>query len=412
MSEIQPEQKPVVLDAKPTKTKSKSVSKTTFFYSLVLVTIVAFIMGTRSDQLIAAIAPVFGVKTSAQTLDLSAVQTTFQQLKANYDGTLDTQALIDGASRGLVAAAGDRYTVFMDKKETQDFEKELSGEVSGIGAEIGVRSGEPTILRVITDAPAQKAGLEAGDTLLGVNDESTKGATAEDAAQKVRGVEGTSVKITIKRGEETKEFTITRAKISDPSVRSRVQDGVGILTISRFDADTGSLARKAAQDFVDQGVRGVIVDLRDNGGGYLDAAREVSNIWLNNQSIVTEKTGDKVVESYTSGTNPVLAGVKTIVLVNGGSASASEIVAGALQDHKAAMLLGEKTFGKGTVQKLIPFSDGAQLKVTVARWFTPNGKNITKEGITPNAEVALTAADMDAGKDPQLDAALGRLGQK
>lgn len=412
MSEIQPEQKPVVLDEKPTKIPSKSVSKTTFFYSLVLVMLVAFIAGTRSDQLIAAVAPVFGVKTTAESLDLSAVQTTFRQLKTNFDGTLDTQALIDGASRGLVAAAGDRYTVFMDKKETQDFEKELSGEVSGIGAEIGVRSGEPTILRVINDAPAQKIGLEAGDTLIAVNGESMQGATADTAAQKIRGDEGTSVKVTIKRGQEVKDFTITRAKISDPSVRSRVQDGVGIMTISRFDSDTGGLARKAAQDFVSQGVYGVIVDLRDNGGGYLDAARDVSSIWLKSQLVVTEKTGGKVTQSYQSDADPVLAGVKTIVLVNGGSASASEIVSGALQDHKVATLLGEKTFGKGTVQKLIPFANGTQLKVTVARWYTPNGKNITKEGITPDTIVQLTAADTDAGKDPQLDAALGQLSQK
>jgi len=409
VSEINTESTPAIVSAKP---KGKNVSKTTFLYSLVFVMIVAFIAGTRSNQLIAAVAPVFGVKASAETLDFNEVQNTYRQLKANYDGALDTQTLIDGASRGLVAAAGDRYTVFMDKKETQEFEKELSGEVSGVGAEIGVRSGEPTILRVITDAPAQKAGLEAGDTVVAVNDEVMKGATADVVAQKIRGDEGTSVKVSIKRGQDIKDFTITRAKISDPSVRSRVQDGIGILTISRFDSDTGALARKAAQGFVSQGVRGVILDLRDNGGGYLDAARDVSGIWLKDQLVVTEKSGDKVTDTYKSDSNPVLAGVKTVILVNGGSASASEIVAGALQDHKTATLLGEKTFGKGTVQKLVPFQNGTQLKVTVARWYTPNGKNITKEGIAPDTKVQLTAADMDAGKDPQLDAALQQMAQK
>ena len=389
--------------------QKKGISKGTYFFSVVLILIVGFIAGTRSDELFASIAPVFGIKTSSDTLDLKSVQDTYRQLKANYDGSLDTGALVDGASRGLVAAAGDRYTVFMDKKESAEFEKELSGEVSGIGAEIGVRSGEPKILRVIPEAPAEKAGVQAGDQIIGINDESAKGMTAEDAAKSIRGDEGTSVKLTLKRGDETKEFTITRAKVSDPSVRSSVQNGVGILTISRFDGETGTLARQAAEDFKKQNVRGVVLDLRDNGGGYLEAAKDVAGIWLNNKVVVTEKSGGKVTDTINSAGSPVLEGVKTVVLVNGGSASASEIVAGALQDHKAATLVGEKTFGKGTVQKLVPLADGRQLKVTVARWYTPGGKNITKEGISPDTKVQLTSSDSDAGKDPQLEAALGTI---
>ena len=387
-------------------TSSRGVTRAWYIAIVCAVAISSFVAGTRSDQLWAAIAPVFGIKASSDTLDLLSVQRTFQKLKANYDGTLDTNALIDGANRGMVAAAGDRYTVFMDKSEADAFNKELNGEVSGIGAEIGVRSGQPTILRTLANSPAEKAGVQAGDVILGVNDLSMRGASAADVAEKVRGEADTTVKLTLKRGNDTKEFTITRAKVSDPSVRTSVKDGVGIMKISRFDDQTGTLASEAARSFKDQNVKAIILDLRDDGGGYLDAARQVASLWLDKKVIVTERTGDTVTGTLKADGSPLLGGIKTVVLVNGGSASASEIVAGALQDHKAATLIGEKTFGKGTVQKVIELPGGRILKVTVARWYTPNGKNITKEGITPDMSVVLTSTDMDAGRDPQMDAAL------
>lgn len=392
-------------DGQAHRMRKNTVSKNTFILSMAFVALVAFVAGTRSSQLYASVAPLFGIKASADTLDMQLVQKTFQELKANYDGTLDTNKLIDGAARGMVAAAGDRYTVFMDKTEADDFAKQLSGEVSGIGCEIGVRSNQPTIIRVLTDSPAEQAGVKANDVIVAVNGESVVGADSATVAEKIRGEAGTSVKVKVARGEEAQEFTITRAKISDPSVRWSVKDGVGTMVISRFDQDTGELARKAATEFKSQGVKGVILDLRDDGGGYLDAARDVAGIWLDNKVVVTEKTDGKVTDTVSSTSNPVLAGVKTIVLVNGGSASASEIVAGALQDYKVATLVGEKTFGKGSVQKLIDLPDGRELKVTIAKWYTPNGKNITKEGITPDQKVQLTSDDMNAGRDPQADAA-------
>ena len=386
--------------------RQKSISPGTFFFAIVVAVIIAFIAGTRSDQMLASIAPLFGAKISTDSLDLSSVEETYRYLDGNYDGPLDKQALIDGASRGLVEAAGDRYTVFMDKKEAEEFEREMSGEISGVGAEIGVRSGEPKILRVIPEAPAEKAGVLANDQIVGINEESAEGMTAEDAAKKIRGPEGTSVKLTLKRGEDFKEISITRAKVSDKSVRWSVENGIGILKLSRFDDQTAELSRTAADEFKRQGVKGVILDLRDNGGGYLDAARDVASIWLDRQVIVTEKEGDKVIDQIKGTGSPVLNDVKTVVLVNGGSASSSEIVAGALQDYNKAALIGEKTFGKGTVQKIVPLSDGRQLKVTIARWYTPNGKNISKEGIAPDTTVQLTAADTDAGRDPQQQAAI------
>jgi len=382
------------------------VSKSTFFVSIALVALVGYIAGTRSDQLYAAIAPVFGIKASADSLNTSVLQDAYRNLKANYDGKLDADALSDGAVRGMVAAADDRYTVFMDKKEAEEFNRGLSGQVSGIGSEIGRRSNQPTVLRVLNDSPAEKAGVKSGDVFVAVNGESVEGKDASAVASRVRGEAGTSVKLTMKRGESTVDFTIVRAQVSDPSVRWSVSDGVGTMIISRFDAQTASLARQAASELKSQGVKAVIVDLRDNGGGYLNAARDVAGIWLNNQIVVTEKAGDKVTDEVKTGSSAILDGMKTILLVNRDSASASEILAGALQEHGKATLVGQKTFGKGTVQKVLNLADGRLLKVTVARWYTPRGKNITKEGITPETIVELTADDMNAGRDPQRDKAM------
>jgi carboxyl-terminal processing protease len=390
--------------------ESTRVSRTVYFFSIAIIAVVGFVLGTRSNDLLATVGPIFGFKITSSTLDLSAVQKTYHELKANYDGKLDTQKLIEGASRGLVSAAGDQYTVYMNAKEAAEFNKDLSGDIGGgIGAEIGIRSNKPTIIRVLANNPAEKAGLKAGDTILAVNDEGAASWTADKTATEIRGEAGTTVKLVVARGNDTKEFTITRQVVNNPSVVGSVQDEIGILTISRFDEQTATLARQAADSFKQQNVRGVILDLRGNGGGYLSAAQEVAGLWLNDKIVVSERVNGKVTDELRSGSDAVLEGIPTVVLVNGSSASASEIVAGALQDYKKATLVGEKTFGKGSVQKVIDLSSDAILKVTVARWYTPNGKNITKEGITPDQVVELTASDADAGKDPQLSKALMKL---
>ena len=395
--------------ATPTK-DGAGISKSVFFLSIAVVAVVGFIAGTRSNELLAVIAPIFGIKVETGTLQLSSVQKTYQELKANYDGDIDTQKLTDGASRGLVEAAGDQYTVFMDAKEATEFEKDLKGEIGGgVGAEIGVRGGKPTILRVLSGNPAEKAGVKPGDIIATVNDQPTNGWNAEKTAGEIRGEVGTTVKLGLIRNNEPEEFTITREKVTNPSVQARVQDGIGILALSRFDNETGNETRKAAQSFKQQNVKGVILDLRGNGGGYITAAQEVAGLWLDNKLVVTEKAHGNVVDELRSGSDPILAGIPTVLLVNGSSASASEIVAGAFQDYKTATLIGEKTFGKGTVQKVLDLGAGTKLKVTVARWYTPNGKNITKDGISPDETIELTAQDTDAGRDTQLDGALKRL---
>jgi carboxyl-terminal processing protease len=387
--------------------KTQSLSKNSLLLIVAATAIIGFVAGTRSNDILAAVGPVFGIKVHTGTLDLSSVQGTYQKLAANYDGTLDSQKLIEGASRGMVAAADDPYTVYMDAKEATDFNNDLSGNIGGgIGAEIGLREEKPTVIRVLKDNPAEKAGLAAGDQIVAVNDQVAAGQSVDKIVANVRGEAGTTVKINVLRAGVPKEFTVTRDTINNPSVDSKVEGGVGVLTISRFDSQTGSLARKAAQQFKDKGVKSVILDLRGNGGGYLGAAQDVAGLWLKDKVVVSERTGGKTTEELKTGADALLSGIPTVVLVNGGTASASEIVAGALQDHGAAKLLGEKTFGKGSVQQVLDLSEGAVLKVTIAKWYTPKGNNINKQGISPDQTVVLSQQDASTGNDPQLQAAL------
>ncbi|MEP7205036.1 MAG: S41 family peptidase, partial [Candidatus Saccharibacteria bacterium] len=311
-----------------TRTK-KPLSNNLLFLIIAATAVVGFFAGTRSDQILGVVGPVFGLKTYSGSIDLSSVQATYKALKANYDGTLDDKALAEGANKGLVAAAGDAYTLYMNSKEISAFENDLSGTIGGgIGAEVGLRQDKITILRTLKSNPAEAAGLKAGDIVQSINDQSTAGKTVEQAVTQIRGDAGTTVKLSILRGTEVKQFTVTRATISNPSVDSSVKDGVGSLTISRFDGETGTLARAAARDFKSQGVKAVILDLRGNGGGYLTAAQDVAGLWLTDKVVVSERTGGKVTEELKSGKDAILVGIPTVVLVNSSSASASEIVAG------------------------------------------------------------------------------------
>jgi carboxyl-terminal processing protease len=339
-------------------------------------------------------------------LDLSSVQSTYQAVQDNFDGDIDEAKLVEGANRGLVNALGDQYTVYMNKKESTQFDDSLTGNIGGgIGVELSLRGGLPTVVRVLRDNPAEKVGMAVNDVVTEVNGESMEDKTTTEIVTYIRGDAGTTVKVIVYRDGQPKEFTLTREVVNNPSVYGSVENGVGIMTISRFDEKTGSLARALATEFKTAGVNSVVLDLRGNGGGYITAAQDVAGIWLDKQVVVTEKKGDKVTDELKTGSNPILNGVPTVVLINSSSASASEIVAGAMRDHKAATLMGEKSFGKGSVQKLVGLSDGTMLKVTVARWYTPSGLNISEKGITPDTTVVRSIDDLNANRDPQLDAA-------
>lgn len=377
-----------------------------WFLTLVIVAIVSFVAGARSDALFANVAPAFGVRTSNKTIDLSSVQKTYQELIANYDGKLDTQKLIYGANRGLVEAAGDPHTAYMDPDETKEFDKSLSGQIGGgIGAEIGLRNNKPTIIKPLENSPAQKAGIKAGEAIVKVNDEASSDWSVEKVVSKIRGEVGTSVKLTLLSGGQTREVSVVRQNIVSPAVESEIDGEIGILKVNRFGDDTVSLSRKYASEFVEKGVKKVILDLRNNPGGTVGAAQGLLGIWLDNQIAMTERRGSEIVKTLRTTGTPILGNMKTVVLINGNSASASEITAGALREYGKATLVGQKSYGKGSVQIVLGLPGGSQMKVTEARWYTPKGKNIDKTGIEPDIKVDLSSDDVNNNVDPQMDKA-------
>jgi carboxyl-terminal processing protease len=395
-----------VEDPRTKNAKKPAITMTQIFLFLLAI-VIAFIAGTRSDYILATLT---GRTIGSTSLDLSSVQALYRELSGSFDGELDDQKLIEGAKRGMVEAVGDPYTVYFTAEEAKEFLGELEGTFEGIGAELSRKESVLTIVSTIDGSPAKKAGLQAGDTILMVNDKPTSDWSVEEAVKNIRGAKGTTVKLTIARPGQDKalEVSVVRDQITDPSVKTEITaDNIGIIRITRFgQSDTVQLARQAAREFKDKGVRGVVLDLRGNGGGYLESSVDIASLWLNNKVVVTERTGGVVIDTLKSRGEPILEGVPTVVLVNEGSASASEILAGALSDNKAARIVGAKTYGKGVVQDVRSLGDGGSLKVTIASWFTPNGKNISKAGITPEIIVELSEEDVAAARDPQKDKAL------
>lgn len=387
------------------------LTRSTFLLIILVVAIVAFAVGTRGNDIMAAVGPALGFKVPHGQVDLSSVENTYRQLSANFDGKLNTQKLIEGANKGLVDAAGDQFTVYLSARDAAAFTNDLEGNVgAGIGAEISVRHNQPTISQILPNNPAGKAGLRADDVITKVNGTSTSGWSATKTADAIRGKAGTTVKIQIQRAGTPHQYSLTRAVINNPSVTSYIKNGIGVMQISRFDDQTGTLAQSVAQKFKVNHVHGVVVDLRDNGGGYVDAAQAVASIWLNDKTVVVEKTHGKVTSTVTSDNDPILGSIPTVILVNANTASASEIVSSALRDHHKATLVGEQTYGKGTMQEIVNMKGGSELKVTIAHWYTPNGKTINHKGLTPDKKVPLTEKDFNAGRDPQMAAALQILG--
>jgi len=334
----------------------------------------------------------------------------YSQLLDNFDGEISQEDIIDGQKEGLVKAAGDPFTEYLSVSETKDFNEGLNGQFEGIGAELGKEGSFVVIVAPIKGTPADEAGIQPQDIIIEIDGESAADISISEAVNRIRGPKGETVTLAIIREGEQIEVPIVRDTISIASVESAIEGDLGILTISRFGDDTASLAKAAAREFKSAGVKKVILDMRGNPGGLLDASVEVSSIWLNNGStVLEEKRNGEIIQTFKTSGQPILGGVPTVVLINEGSASASEIVAGALKDNDAATLVGATSFGKGSVQRLLPLSSGGSLKVTIARWFTPAGKNIDKEGIEPDTAVELTTEDREADRDPQLEAAKEQL---
>jgi len=320
--------------------------------------------------------------------------------------------LFHGAVRGLVDSLEDPYSVYFDPEDAEKFVTELDGEFQGIGAEIGIKDDKLTVIAPLPGTPADKAGLKAKDWIVGIDDTETSGMTVEDAVSRIRGEKDTAVKLLIYRDgfTEPKTFEIVRDVIVIEAVKADIVTKGGkkyaYILISQFNDKVASQFSEAVRQATNEGVTGVVLDLRNDPGGFLDTAVTVAGEWAPDEAIVKEKFKDGTINPYIStGGKGRLSKMPTVVLVNGGSASASEIVAGALQDLGKATIVGEKTYGKGSVQEFQEFGDGSAVKLTVALWYTPKDRSIDKEGIAPDVEVKLTDEDIKKERDPQLDKA-------
>ena len=365
-------------------------------------------VGVNCNNWFSGFAPYLGIQGNVPSdVDWSPLNEVYNKLATTYNGEISKEEIVEGAKKGLVESLGDVYTVYMDSEETSDFYNDLHGNVgSGIGVEMGLRDGYVRVLRTLPDNPARKAGILAGDIIYKVNGEEVYNLSTDEIAKKVRGETGSEVTVTVVRDGEEKSFTMKREAINNVSAYVEYDGKTAIITITRFDNNTGTMVQGFAKEFANKGINKVILDLRGNGGGYVSAAQDLLSLWLDNEKILIQKSKHFGNSTTNSGTGKaVLKDIETVVLVNGSTASASEIVAGALQDYGKATVVGEKTYGKGVVQNLYDLSGATVLKVTTAEWYTPKDRSINKTGITPDVEVERTYEDINAMRDPQMDKA-------
>jgi len=350
-------------------------------------------------------------QTDYNNLDLSLFWEVWQKLEEkfiNRDG-LDSQKMIYGAISGMVKSLDDPYTQFMDPEQSKMFLEDVAGSFEGIGAEIGIRKNQLQIIAPLEGTPAKKAGLRSGDKILKIDDKITMDLTIDESVKLIRGQKGTKVILTILRESETKEIGIVRDIVKVPTLKWELKNGeIAYIKIYSFAENLNSDFKKAANEILKSGAKKIILDLRDNPGGYLDVAEDIAKWFLGKDSLILmEDYGEKQErKEHRSDKNGKFYDFPTLVLINEGSASASEILAGALRDARGARLIGEKSFGKGSVQELEKLEDGSSIKITTARWLTPSGKSIMEEGLEPDVKVEMTKEDYENEKDPQLEKTL------
>lgn len=333
------------------------------------------------------------------------------QEKFAHSDSLNPQEMVYGAIRGMVASLGDDYTVFLDAEEKKKFFEDVSGMFEGVGMEIGVRSRRLKVIAPLDGTPAARAGLRAGDNILKIDGTTTENMTVEKAVSLIRGKKGTKVALTVIRDgwDESKEFVIERAVIQVPSLKWELKEGnIAYLKLSQFSEKAKNDFRRAASEIASSGADRIVLDLRNNPGGFLQVAEDIAGWFLERgQLVVIEEVGpQKERREHKASGNGLLISYPTVVLLNEGSASASEILAGALRDIREIQIIGKKSFGKGSVQELERLQDDSALKVTIANWLTPKGDFITNVGLAPDIEVDMTDEDFEQELDPQLDKAL------
>ncbi|QQS60229.1 S41 family peptidase [Candidatus Falkowbacteria bacterium] len=353
--------------------------------------------------------------SSGKDIDFKLFWEVWDIVKKEYvdADALTEKKLFYGALQGLVQSTDDPYSVFLNPEEAKEFDQDLAGTFEGIGAEIGYRNEILTIMAPIEDMPAMKAGVRAGDQIYKINGETTTNFSLEEAIKKIRGPKGTTVTLTLLRAKESKpiDISIVRDTVIVKSIKTTwlEKEQIFVIKVYNFNDDTTNLFNQAVSEALRKKSKGLVLDLRNNPGGYLDTAVAMASAWIPEGSIVIEQFGDNRNIEHSATGNAPLVDMPTAVLVNQGSASASEIVAGALKDYGKAILIGEKTFGKGSVQVLRDLSDGSVIKVTTAKWLTPKGSYIHETGIEPEIIIERTSEDRAANKDPQLDRAIEEL---
>ncbi len=325
---------------------------------------------------------------------------------------LQVQPMLYGAVSGLVKAVDDPYSVFMTPSENKEFHQSLNGQLQGIGAELTLRDNVVVIVAPLKGSPAAEAGLQPEDIILEVDGIPIQGETLNETVQKIRGPKGTEVTLTIQRKDELelKSIVIVRDQIDIPSVEyERKETGsgaIGYISVNQFADNTNKEVEKALFALKKEPLDGIIIDVRFNGGGYLDRAVDLVSMFLSQGNVVSVARREGKPEAHYVYGRPIDTDTPLVVLINEGSASASEILAGALQDHGRATIIGKKSFGKGTIQEIFELPGGSSLRVTVAKWLTPNGKDLGKEGVYPDIEIERTVEDMENELDPQMDAAI------
>jgi carboxyl-terminal processing protease len=329
------------------------------------------------------------------------------------DQPVDDTKLMQGAISGMLGALGDQHTSYMDPSQFKDANSSLSGEYEGIGAYVDTTGEFLTVISPISQSPAEKAGVKSGDVIIGINGESMKGINPELARQKVLGPAGTEVTLTIQREglEEPIDIKIVRAKITIASVESKMLEGdIAYVKLNTFGDTTTQELKSQLKELLAKNPKGLILDLRNNGGGYLQTAVEVTSQFVKEGIVVSEKYGDGRNQKFDVISGGLATDIPLVVLVNEGTASASEIVSGAIQDYGRGKLVGVTTYGKGSVQIWTPLSnEQGAVRITVAKWLTPKDRTINKIGLTPEVVIEMTKEDFDAKRDPQLDAAIKTL---
>lgn len=350
--------------------------------------------------------------------DFSTMWETWHKLEENYVNPEDLkeQEMVWGAARGMVKSVGDPYTIFFNPKETKKFLEDVSGEFEGVGMEIGIKDSQLQVVAPIEGTPAEKAGLRPGDKIVKIGDVLTMNITIEEAVSLIRGPKGTEAVLTVMREgwEESKEISIKRDTIKVPSIKWEIKENnTAYIKIYHFSEDVDRDFRAAALEILKTSANKIVLDLRNNPGGYLERAQDIAGWFIEKgDTVVIEDFGkDKEQIIYEAKGRSEFLNYPAAVIINEGTASASEILASALRDNRGVKLVGQTSYGKGSVQKLEHLQDGSSLKITVAKWLTPNGEHITDKGLVPDVEVELTEEDYNNNKDPQLDKALEIIGK-